>query len=79
MPTLDINGTRLHYTDEGSSDETIVFSHGLLFSGAMFANQVEHLKGRYRCITFDHCGQGQSEVAEGGYDMETLTEETQLA
>ena len=25
MPTLDIGGTRLHYTDDGNSDETIVF------------------------------------------------------
>ncbi len=75
MPTLDIGGTRLHYTDEGSGEETVVFSHGLLFSGAMFAYQVEHLKSRYRCITFAHRGQGQSQITDGGYDMETLTED----
>ena len=39
----------------------------------MFANQFEHLKGCYRCITFDHRGQGKSEVTYDGYDMETFT------
>jgi pimeloyl-ACP methyl ester carboxylesterase len=38
----------------------------------MFAAQVEALKGRYRCLTYDHRGQGQSEVTRDGYDIETL-------
>ena len=73
MPYLNVNGARLHYTDEGSGAETIVFSHGLLFSGAMFADQIAHFKGRYRCITYDHRGQGGSEVTANGYDADTLT------
>ncbi len=75
MPTLDIGGARLHYTDEGSGSETVVFSHGLLFSGEMFAAQVSSLKDRYRCITFDHRGQGNSQVTDDGYDMETLSQD----
>ncbi len=39
----------------------------------MFAAQVAALKDRYRCITFDHRGQGQSEVTESGYDIDALT------
>lgn len=50
-----------------------MFSHGLLFSGEMFAKQIEHFKGRYRCIAFDHRGQGQSPVTDDGYDIDTLT------
>lgn len=42
-------------------------------SGAMFDAQVAHFQGRYRCITFDYRGQGQSGVTAGGYDIETLT------
>ncbi|MEM6461528.1 MAG: alpha/beta hydrolase [Pseudomonadota bacterium] len=72
MPEVDIAGTRLHYTDDGDKDEAIVFSHGLLMSGEMFSAQVDALKSRYRCITYDHRGQGQSAVTERGYDMETL-------
>jgi len=75
MPSLSVNGASLHYTDEGRGAETIVFAHGLLFSGRMFDAQVAALKDRYRCITFDFRGQGQSEVTRSGYDMETLTED----
>ena len=76
MPYIKVNGVELYYEDSGgTSNETIVFSHGLLWSGRMFADQVAHLKGRYRVITYDHRGQGQSEVTASGYDMETLSED----
>lgn len=75
MPYLDLGDACVHYTDEGTGSETIVFSHGLLFSGQMFASQVEHLKGSFRCITFDHRGQGKSKVTKEGYDIDTLTED----
>ncbi len=73
MPYLTVNGVKLYYEDAGQGAETIVFSHGLLWSGRMFADQVRHLKDRYRVITYDHRGQGRSEVAPTGYDMDTLT------
>src|SRR5574341_1081632 len=72
MPEIQINGVRLHYTDEGSGPQAIVFAHGLLWSGRMFEAQVNALKDRYRCVTFDFRGQGQSEVSRDGYDIETL-------
>ncbi|MCP4317383.1 MAG: alpha/beta fold hydrolase [Hyphomicrobiales bacterium] len=75
MPIIEIGDARLHYTDEGTGKETIVFSHGLLMNGEMFAAQVAALKGKYQCITYDHRGQGQSAVTEDGYDMETLMED----
>ncbi|NWF68874.1 MAG: alpha/beta fold hydrolase [Chloroflexi bacterium] len=75
MPKVRVNGAELHYEEFGSGAETIVFSHGLLMSGRMFEKQVEALKGRYRCIAYDHRGQGQSEVTASGYDMETLYED----
>ncbi len=73
MPRLVINGTGIHYEDDGAGPEAIVFAHGLLFSGKMFERQVGALRDGYRCITFDFRGQGQSDVAPSGYDMETLT------
>ncbi|MFA3916970.1 alpha/beta fold hydrolase [Ruegeria hyattellae] len=75
MPTAELNGARIHFTDTGGKGAPIVFSHGLLFSGAMFEAQVAHFKGRYRCITFDHRGQGNSGVTKVGYDIETLTDD----
>lgn len=76
MPTLKVNGADIHYDVHGDGPETIVFAHGLLWSGQMFTQQVAHFQGRYRCITFDFRGQGQSAVTESGYDMDTLTEDT---
>jgi 3-oxoadipate enol-lactonase len=73
MPHVDLNGAHIHFTDTGGDSEAIVFSHGLLLNGTMFEEQVVHLRGGYRCITFDHRGQGQSGVAKDGYDIETLT------
>lgn len=73
MPHADLNGAHIHFTDTGGNNEAIVFSHGLLFSGAMYDEQVAYFRDRYRCITFDHRGQGQSGVTEDGYDMAMLT------
>ena len=72
MPFVTANGAQLHYTEAGSGPECVVFSHGLLWSGEMFAAQVEALSGQYRCIAYDHRGQGQSEITAGGYDMDNL-------
>jgi pimeloyl-ACP methyl ester carboxylesterase len=62
MPTLEIDGTALYYEDTGpgSTGETIAFSHGLLWGTELFAPQIEALRGRYRCIAWDHRGQGKS-------------------
>jgi pimeloyl-ACP methyl ester carboxylesterase len=73
MPEIALPGARIHYEETGSGPETVVFAHGLLWSGEMFAAQVAALADRYRCVTFDFRGQGRSEVTEGGYDMDTLT------
>lgn len=75
MPLLKLNSVTLYYEDQGTGPETIVFAHGLLWSGRMFDEQVRLFKRHYRCITFDFRGQGQSEVTQSGYDMETLSED----
>ena len=75
MPKVDVNGTQLHYTDVGSGPRTVVFGHGLLWSGEMFGPQIDSLCDRFRCIAVDWRGQGRSAVAETGYDMDTLRED----
>jgi pimeloyl-ACP methyl ester carboxylesterase len=62
MAMLEINGTSLFYEDTGpgSTGETLVFSHGLLWGTELFAPQIAALRGRYRCIAWDHRGQGRS-------------------
>jgi pimeloyl-ACP methyl ester carboxylesterase len=41
----------------------------------MYDAQVAHLSGRYRCVAYDHRGQGQSRDDGSPYDMERLTED----
>ena len=62
MPTISVNGTHLYYEDTGpgSTGQTVVFSHGLLWNTELFAPQIATLRGRYRCIAWDHRGQGRS-------------------
>jgi len=62
MATFDVDGVSLYYEDTGpgSTGETIVFSHGLLWGTELFAAQIAALRARYRCIAWDHRGQGQS-------------------
>ncbi|MCA0453209.1 MAG: alpha/beta hydrolase [Chloroflexi bacterium] len=76
MPKLRVNGVELYYEDTGGVDkEIIIFSHALWLNSRMFDAQIAAFSNRYRCITYDHRGQGQSEVTPSGYDMETLYED----
>jgi pimeloyl-ACP methyl ester carboxylesterase len=73
MPLLECNGAKISYESTGDGPETIVFAHGLLWSGDMFAAQVAEFSKRYRCVTFDFRGQGKTPVTPGGYGMDDLT------
>jgi 3-oxoadipate enol-lactonase len=80
MPLVDVNGAKVNIEDTeapvGRPDAaTVVFGHGLLFSGRMFDDQVDRLASRYRCVTIDWRGQGRSPAADGGYDMDTLADD----
>ena len=58
MSSIRVNNVQLYYEDSETGDETILFSHGLLLNLHMFDNQIAHFKGRYRCVAYDHRGQG---------------------
>ena len=49
---------QLFFQEKGSGPETIIFSHGLLFDHRMWQYQVAHFESRYRCVAYDHRGQG---------------------
>jgi len=77
MPSVQVNGTELHYEDTGGEGrETLVFSHGLLLDRRMFDAQAEHFRDRYRVMRYDHRGQGRSARPKArSIDMETLYED----
>lgn len=64
MPFAQVNGQRIHYEDTGGNAPVILFSHGLLMDGSMFAPQVAALAGRWRCITWDERGHGQTATGQ---------------
>lgn len=51
----------LHIEDTGTG-VPVLFSPGLLMTTRMYDAQVAHLHDRYRCVVYDHRGQGRSTV-----------------
>lgn len=61
MGFADVNGQRVRFEDTGGDGPVLAFSHGLLMDGSMWDPQVEVLRDRYRCITWDERGHGRTE------------------
>ena len=60
MPYINVNDANLFYGDTGGDGPTLVFSHGLLMNREMFAPQIERLRRKYRCISWDQRGFGRT-------------------
>lgn len=70
MPIANVNGQKLYYEDTGGPGPAVVFSHGLFMDHEMFAPQVEALKSKYRCVTWDergHAGSASDTLAPFSY------------
>lgn len=82
MATIAVNGTTLYYEDTGpgSTGQTIAFAHGLLWGTELFAPQIAALRDRYRCIAWDHRGQGRSaaDPLRGSIGMELVWKDAVL-
>jgi haloalkane dehalogenase len=63
----EINGSRVHYVDEGAGPPLILL-HGNPTWSFLYRNLILSLRDQYRCIAFDYPGFGLSEAAPGyGY------------
>lgn len=63
MPELDRDGVRLHYEVSGDGPP-VLLTHGYSATCRMWDGQVEALKGRYRIITWDMRGHGESDYPD---------------
>jgi len=64
---------RLNYQVSGSEDApVVVLGSSLGTTQAMWAPQVKVLAERFRVVTFDHRGHGESEVPTGPYSIDDL-------
>ena len=61
MPVFATNGAKIHYEIRGRGPQTVIFSPPLLWNTRVFDSQARALEDDYRCIVYDHRGQGQSE------------------
>jgi pimeloyl-ACP methyl ester carboxylesterase len=65
-----VNGTQIFYTIDGSErDETILMIHAGICDHRMWQPQVSHFAKRYRVVTLDMRGFGQSKMVEGEFSF----------
>jgi len=69
VPIAEVNDQRLFYTDSGGPGTAIVFTHGFLMDGEMFAPQVEEFGDEYRVITWDCRGFGRTEASDDPFTV----------
>lgn len=74
MPTAPVNGIDLYYESHGDGP-AIVFAHGLGGSHLSWWQQVPALSKRYRCVTIDHRGFGQSRDVPDGPGRKAFAED----
>jgi pimeloyl-ACP methyl ester carboxylesterase len=60
MATINRDGVNIYYEDHGSG-APVLLSHGYSATAGMWAGQVAAFKDRYRVITWDMRGHGQSD------------------
>jgi 3-oxoadipate enol-lactonase len=60
MATAEANGATIAFDDTGGDGPVVILSHGFLMDRSMFADQVAALRDRYRVITWDERGFGDT-------------------
>ena len=66
-----VNGLRLVGDDSGQGDP-LLFVHAFPLNRRMWAPQVEALSDRYRCLTVDLRGFGESDAPSGPYSLDEM-------
>ncbi|MCJ7511233.1 MAG: alpha/beta fold hydrolase [Dehalococcoidia bacterium] len=74
MATVTVNGTEVYYEEAGRGFP-LLFLHGLAFDTRMWRSQVAALLGKYRCVSIDFRGHGQSAAPGGEYTLEVMAED----
>jgi pimeloyl-ACP methyl ester carboxylesterase len=76
MPKLDVDGVGLAYDDVGRRDGVpLVFIHGWTANRHRWDDQLGHFAGRYRVISLDLRGHGDSDSAPNPYTIGGLARE----
>jgi pimeloyl-ACP methyl ester carboxylesterase len=68
MPTVEVNGTRMNYTDTGGQGTPVLLLHAFPLHAGMWQPQIDHLGDRFRLIAPDLKGFGASDAPEDAAD-----------
>ena len=67
MATIVHQGIKLGYEDRGAGKPAFVFVHGWTCNRSSFVPQAEHFARRYRVVSVDLRGHGESDKPQGPY------------
>lgn len=62
-----VDGPVIAYDDTAGDGPVMILSHGLFMDRTMFGPQVDHFRSRFRCITWDERGHGETAWAGGNF------------
>lgn len=68
------DGVELYYEDVGMGDP-ILFIHGVWMSSRFFKKQLPYFRQKYRAISIDLRGHGQSSHADSGHTVATYAKD----
>ena len=74
MPNLTRDGVTLYYQESGGGPP-MVFVHGWTCDLSHFAPQVAHYSSRFRCVSVDLRGHGESDKPEQTYTIEAFADD----
>ncbi len=68
---LIINSLKV-FTKGNKNNKPIIFVHGFPYNHTMWDKQIEALKDKYYCVSYDIRGLGESYIGDGQYTMEAF-------
>lgn len=75
MPSVAANGVELAYQIDGSGPETLVLVNGLADAKESWEAQVPAFAERYRVVSYDNRGVGESSAPDGPYTSAQMAED----
>jgi len=74
MPLAKINGTNLFYEIEGEG-QPVLFIMGTGLAHTLWSRQITAFKPKFKCISYDNRGTGQSDLTAEGHTVPSYAED----